>query len=64
MKLYRSYRRARKIKWNKLFKLYRDRSEAGWFIRKSFEKGMFRDYPLTIRHKGQLTDVLYNASIL
>ena len=29
-----------------------------------FEKGVVADYPLTIRHKnGQLTDVLYNASV-
>ncbi len=29
-----------------------------------FEKGFVTDYPLTIRHReGQLTDVLYNASI-
>ena len=29
-----------------------------------FEKGFVTDYPLTIRHRdGQLTDVLYNASV-
>jgi len=29
-----------------------------------FSKGFVTDYPLTIRHKGgQLTDVLYNASV-
>jgi PAS domain S-box-containing protein len=29
-----------------------------------FEKGFVADYPLTIKHKnGQLTDVLYNASV-
>ena len=29
-----------------------------------FEKGFVTDYPLTIRHKdGNLTDVLYNASV-
>ena len=32
--------------------------------REVFEKGFVTDYPLTIRHKdGQLTDVLYNASV-
>ncbi len=29
-----------------------------------FAKGFVTDYPLTIRHRdGQLTDVLYNASV-
>jgi len=32
--------------------------------RQVFEKGFVADYPLTIRHKnGNLTDVLYNASV-
>ena len=32
--------------------------------RQVFEKGFVSDYPLTIRHKnGNLTDVLYNASV-
>lgn len=32
--------------------------------RKVFEKGFVADYPLTIKHKnGNLTDVLYNASV-
>ena len=31
---------------------------------KVFEKGFVADYPLTIKHKnGNLTDVLYNASV-
>lgn len=32
--------------------------------RQAFEKGFVEDYPLTIKHKnGNLTDVLYNASV-
>jgi PAS domain S-box-containing protein len=39
-----------------------DQARAGY--KEAFEKGSVRDYPLTIRHKnGQLTDVLYNASV-
>lgn len=31
---------------------------------RAFEKGFVSDYPLTIKHKnGNLTDVLYNASV-
>src|SRR5512142_655238 len=38
--------------------------EAREGYRQVFEKGFVTDYPLTIRHKGgQLTDVLYNASV-
>jgi len=39
-----------------------DLALAGY--QEAFEKGSVRNYPLTIRHKnGQLTDVLYNASV-
>src|SRR6185312_14928406 len=39
-----------------------DKARAGY--REVFDKGFVTDYPLTIRHKdGQLTDVLYNASV-
>src|SRR3569623_753653 len=39
-----------------------DKAREGY--KQVFEKGFVSDYPLTIRHKnGQLTDVLYNASV-
>src|SRR6266571_2152340 len=39
-----------------------DKAREGY--REVFEKGFVTDYPLTIRHKdGNLTDVLYNASV-
>ena len=39
-----------------------DKAQEGY--RQVFAKGMVTDYPLTIRHvDGQLTDVLYNASV-
>jgi PAS domain S-box-containing protein len=39
-----------------------EKAQEGY--RQVFAKGMVTDYPLTIRHRnGQLTDVLYNASV-
>jgi len=39
-----------------------EEAKAGY--RRVFEEGYVRDYPLTIRHKtGELTDVLYNATV-
>ena len=39
-----------------------DRAQEGY--QQVFKEGYVTDYPLTIRHKdGQLTDVLYNASV-
>jgi PAS domain S-box-containing protein len=39
-----------------------EKAQEGY--RQVFAKGMVTDYPLTIRHvNGQLTDVLYNASV-
>jgi PAS domain S-box-containing protein len=39
-----------------------EKAEIGY--RQVFEKGFVADYPLTVRHaNGQLTDVLYNASV-
>ena len=39
-----------------------DKAREGY--QRVFEEGFVTDYPLTIRHKdGQLTDVLYNASV-
>jgi PAS domain S-box-containing protein len=38
------------------------KAEEGYLL--AFEKGFVADYPLTIKHKnGNLTDVLYNASV-
>ena len=39
-----------------------EKAQEGY--RQVFEKGFVADYPLTIKHKnGNLTDVLYNASV-
>jgi PAS domain S-box-containing protein len=39
-----------------------EKARAGY--REAFEKGFVTDYPLTIHHeRGELTDVLYNASV-
>ena len=43
---------------------FTDPTKAEEGYRRVFEKGFVADYPLTIKHKnGNLTDVLYNASV-
>ncbi|WP_372793683.1 PAS domain S-box protein [Lutibacter sp.] len=43
---------------------FTDSKKAQEGYRQVFEKGFVSDYPLTIKHKnGNLTDVLYNASV-
>ena len=53
-----------KLKNTNFSDYFTDPKKAQEGYRQAFEKGFISDYPLTIKHKnGNLTDVLYNASV-